>query len=760
MFLNNPNHPENLAPQSQQPSKLVYLNSNDVDQDDEIDISELLRLIRRRWLIILGTTATLAISLSTWVLSKPPVYQGTLKLLVEPLNKDKADLSFLNDIAGATAFKTNELDYESQIDVLKSPSVMSSIVEEIQARYPQMVYREPNNEEEKNLGDNLTVQQAGQTKIIQVSYKDKDEEKILFILNQIVDGYLDYQAKEYISNLSQAIDFTEEQISRVRVEVVNLESQLEGFQQNNNLIDPNSRNQALTTQATFLAEETEKVQVELEGMRKLAQELERKLNLTPEQGVIVSRLNTEPHYAKLIQQIKETETQIALEGLRFGFEHPSVKALEAKKQELVSLLNQETRKILGRDNLNLPLEFLTSVSNNVETTQEFFNVNNQIQVLEAKERGLTEAWGRLNSQISNLSTTNKEYYQIQRELKTANESLTRLLALNENLRIEVAKQSSPWKLITPINETIIKDVSGTLRKIALISIASLFCGAMLGFLVDKLDSSFHTVEEVKSTVKLPLLAIIPYNKFLPDITDKNKKRKKNNENIPTLSGKKSIFDDKSISSSLDSYCSLYTNINLLSSDTSIRSIVVAAAEASEGKSTTSLFLAKAATILGQRVLIVDADMRKPKIHTYLGIDNKIGLSNLITEDLLLEDVIQSFDDGFSVITSGTKPPNPTRLIASRKWQTLMQKLKQNFDFVIYDTPPLMGFSDAKILTPLTDGLVFVIRVGKTKRPNVQQVINDLQVSKLTVLGMVANGVKNYMGGAYYGYYNYKNYYGD
>lgn len=756
MFLNNPNNSENIPNQSPPPNKLVYINSNEIENDDEIDLSELLRLIRRRGLIILGTTIALATTLSTWVLSKPPVYQGSVKLLVEPINQDKTDLSFLNDIAPG-GIKTNELDYESQIDVLKSPSVMNSIVEQIQTRYPEIAYT--SEEGKENLADKLKLQQAGETKIIEVSYQDESEEKILFVLNKIVEGYLQYQAKEYISNLSQAIDFTEKQISRVRGEVVTLESQLESFRQNNNLIDPDSRNQALTTQATFLAEEMEKVQVELQGMRKLAQELERKLNLTPEEGVIVSRLNTEPYYTKLIQQIKETETQIAIEGLRFGFEHPSVKTLEAKKQELVSLLNQETKKILGQDNLNLPLDFLTSVSNNVETTQEFFNVNNQIQVLQAKERGLKEAWERLNAQISDLSTTNKEYYQIQRELKTANESLTRLLALNENLQIEAAKQSSPWKLITPINETIIEDVSGTLRKIALIGIASLFCGAMLGFLVDKLDSSFHTVEEVKSTVKLPLLGVIPYNKKLALSTAQRKKRKKNSEQIPSLSGK-SVFEAQSLIFNLDSYCSLYTNISLLSSDTTIRSIVVGAAEAGEGKSTTSILLGKAAALLGMKVLIVDADMRKPKIHQYLGIKNKIGLSNLIAEDLHPEDVIQCLEDGLSVITAGSKPPNPSRLIASRKWQTLMQEFKQKFDFIIYDTPPLMGFSDAKILTPQTDGLVFVIRMGETKRPNVQQVINDLQVSNLNVLGMVANGVKNYMGGAYYGYYNYKGYYSD
>lgn len=277
MFLNNPNNPENLVPQNQPPNKLVYLNSNDIDDDDEIDISELLRLIRRRGLIIMGTTAALAISLSAWVLSKPPVYQGSVKLLVEPLNKDNADLSFLSDIAGPGALKGNELDYQSQIDVLKSPSVMNSIVEQIRTRYPEIIYQPPEDETQENLREKLNVTQAGDTKIIEVSYKDKSEEKILFILNQIVDGYLDYQAKEYVSNLSQAIDFSEEQITRVRLEVAALESQLENFQQNNNLIDPNSRNEALTTQATFLAEESEKVQIELDGMKKISSRVRTKI---------------------------------------------------------------------------------------------------------------------------------------------------------------------------------------------------------------------------------------------------------------------------------------------------------------------------------------------------------------------------------------------------------------------------------------------------------------------------------------------------
>lgn len=764
MFLNNPNNPETIPPQNQEPNKLIYLNSpNSSDDEDEIDLGELFRLLRRRGLIIIGTTVALTTVLSSWILSKPPVYQGKFKLLVEPLNTDSSELNFLKDVAGGN-LKTKELDYQSQIDVLKSPLVMSPIIKNIQSRYPEINYivkeekedeiKNDKTEEEKkkqSLITKLDITQSGETKIIEVSYQDKSEEKILFVLNQIMKGYLDYQATEYISNLSQAINFSEDQISRVRQEVAILESQLENFQKTNDLINPDTQNQILAGQAKFLSQEIENVQTELAGITTLANELQNKLDLTPEQGVIVARLNQEPNYAKLITQIKDTETQIGLESVRLGSQHPIIKTLTAKKQELISLLNQETTKILGSKGANLSLDFLTSISSNEQVIQEFFATNNKIEVLKAREKGLNEAWERLNQQVNVLSTTNKQYYQIQRELTTASESLNRLLALNENLQIEVAKQSSPWKLLTPIDETMISDVSGTTRKLALIGIASLFCGTMLGFLIDKLDSAFHSVDDIKRSVDLPPLAIIPYNKNLELLT--NKKAGSNRFNFG-----KGIFADKESLIHLDAYFSLYTNINLLSSDISIRSVVIAAADASEGKSTTSVFLAKAAAQLGKKVLIVDLDMRKPKVHSYLGLKNKIGLTNLIVDDSPLEKVIQETDqENLFVITAGSKPPNPTRILASHKMQTLMTTLKKDFDFVIYDTPPLMGFSDAKIVTPSTDGIVLVVRLDKTHRPTVQQAIHDLQISKLPVLGLVINGVKRYTGG-YYGYYSYSSYY--
>ncbi|MBL1208868.1 polysaccharide biosynthesis tyrosine autokinase [Geminocystis sp. GBBB08] len=752
MFLNNSQRTDNIPPQNQEANKLRYLNSNipDKNDDDDIDLSELIRLFRRRGLIIIGTTITLAAALSTWILIKPPVYEGKFQLLVEPLTSDRSNIDFLNSVAGQQ-IKPVGLDYESQIDVLKSPLVMSTIIPEIQSLYPEL--------KAKKLMGKLNLQQSGKTKILEVSYKDESKEEIIFVLNKIMKGYLEYQTKEYISNLTKAQKFTANQINRVLQDVATFESKLERFQKANNLISPDTQNDVLSSQAGFLSQQIENVKIDLSGMEKLSNELADKLNLTPEQGVIVSRLNQETNYLKLISQIKEIDTQIALESVRLGSQHPIIKTLTSKKAELVSLLNQETYQILGSKSSNLSLDFLTSITNNVDVIQQFFDTNNQIEVLRSKEKQLNMAWENLNKQVKTLSTINKEYFQIQRDLKTANESLNRLLAINESLQIEVAKQASPWKLLTPIDQDSIKNISGTNQKIALISIASLFVGSLLGFLADKLDSAFHTIDDVKNSIDLPALAIIPYNKSLEIF------KSKKNKSIPrSFNQGKGLFAEKESLANLDAYFSLYTNINLLSSDSSIRSIVIGAAEAGEGKSTTSAFLAKAAAMLGKRVLIVDVDMRKPKIHKYLGVKNNNGLSNLITDDLPLEAVIQevSEQENLFVITAGSKPPNPTRIISSQKMRTFMEKFKEDFDLVIYDTPPLIGFSDCKIILPFSDGLVLIVRLGKTHRPNVQQALNDLRIAKMSVLGMVLNGVKKSMVGyGYdYGYYDYKNYYQD
>ena len=211
---------------------------------------------------------------------------------------------------------------------------------------------------------------------------------------------------------------------------------------------------------------------------------------------------------------------------------------------------------------------------------------------------------------------------------------------------------------------------------------------------------------------------------------------------------------------LESFRSLNTNIKLLGSDTGLRSFVISSSIPSEGKSTVSCHLAQAAAAMGQRVLLVDADLRRPQVHRWIGIDNNEGLSNVLATGLDVEEAIVKVPqwENLSVITAGDIPPDPTRLLSSQKMMALMERLKSSrkYDLIIYDTPPILGFADGRILSNRTDGVVLVVRIGKTDRSLLKQNIDNIQMSNVPVLGVIANQVTRTTNSYHY----YTNYYAD
>lgn len=208
--------------------------------------------------------------------------------------------------------------------------------------------------------------------------------------------------------------------------------------------------------------------------------------------------------------------------------------------------------------------------------------------------------------------------------------------------------------------------------------------------------------------------------------------------------------------SIEAFYSLHTNIGFLGSDTPIHSLAVSSALHADGKSTVASHLAQVAAAMGQRVLLVDADLRLPKVHTLLGLPNEQGLSNVISSSLPIFRVIQQspLSENLFVLTAGQIPPDPIKLLSSKKMQNIMEQLRQEFDLVIYDTSPVIGLADSSILAPYTDGIMLVVRMGKTDRSLVMQALERLKISRATVLGAVSNGVRNYDHTPYNYYYRH------
>ena len=739
---------------------------------DSIDLRQLASIVKHRWRLIGAIAAGVTALTAIVTFNQEEKYLGSFRLLVEPVAEEQENaLSVLQpDLSG--------LDYETQIEVLRSPHVMNPIVEDLEKKYPEVEYGELIKQKDSP----LKIEQLGDTKILEISFVDRDPEKIQFVLDRLSKAYLRYSLDERRIEVRQGITFVENQLPEVRQRVDELQDQVQKFRQQYNLIDPDKQAEILAQQRVDYSQQYFDTQAQLKETRSLYTLLQRQLGLNPQQALAASYLSESPRYQNLLNELQQIEVELARESSRFSAENPAVQALEDKKARLLDLLKQEAGGVLGQGLSNSVENTpnLTSPSTlRLELNQEYIQAANEIEILELREQVLKSEIDKLNDLTKQMPVITRQYTDLNRQLTVATESLNRFLTAKEELQLQVAQQALPWQAIS--QPSVLEDPisPNPPRNIALGLISGLMLGCAAALLAERLDPVFHSPEELKESINLPLLGLIPVQKDLQPADEiRALPTKKDKIGLPQLQiGNTTLNLNRSLESApidttghrekwngsspfLESFRSLSTNIKLLGSDTALRSFVISSSIPSEGKSTVSCHLAQAAAAMGQRVLLVDADLRRPQVHRWIGIDNNEGLSNVLATGLDIDEAIIKVPqwDNLSVITAGDIPPDPTRLLSSQKMLTLMERLKSSrkYDLIIYDTPPILGFADGRILSNRTDGVVLVVKIGKTDRSLLKQNIDSIQMSNVPVLGVIANQV-NRTGNSYH-YYN--NYYAD
>ena len=199
----------------------------------------------------------------------------------------------------------------------------------------------------------------------------------------------------------------------------------------------------------------------------------------------------------------------------------------------------------------------------------------------------------------------------------------------------------------------------------------------------------------------------------------------------------------------EAYRSLRSNIEYSSFDDEYRAIVVTSSVPGEGKSTTSGNLALSLAQSGNKVLLVDCDMRKPSIHKKFKISNMSGTAELLLRKESFEDVANCYNENLTIITAGKIPPNPSEMLSSRAMAAFIKEMKKEFKYIILDTPPLQAVTDAQVLSTKADGVLLVVRAGSTKRDAVLNSVDLIKKVKGKVIGMVLNGVENKKNSYYY-----------
>ena len=270
------------------------------------------------------------------------------------------------------------------------------------------------------------------------------------------------------------------------------------------------------------------------------------------------------------------------------------------------------------------------------------------------------------------------------------------------------------------------------QNIVMAGLLGLFFGLCLALLQELFDDRINSPEEAERVLRLPNLGQVP---------------------MIEEEGLRLIKDISAFSPLMESYRSVRTNINFAAVGSPIRSLVVTSSVPAEGKSTTVANLAMAMALDSKRVIIVDADLRRPSQHKLFKIDSSPGLTDLLVGTHTIDDVLRDTGvNGVSVIPAGSPPPNPAELLGSAAMGHLLATLEASADVVLFDTPPALAVADSVVLASRTNGVVLVIGYGETKKTNTRKAIEILSRANAHVLGTILNRMDGPSSGYYYGKY--------
>jgi polysaccharide biosynthesis transport protein len=398
----------------------------------------------------------------------------------------------------------------------------------------------------------------------------------------------------------------------------------------------------------------------------------------------------------------------------------------------------------------------------------------------AQENALRAELGRAREETINMGSAAVQYNNLNMEVDTQRQLLDQMLKRQSETEVTARLQATRESNVRVVDRALVPGTPfapSMRRDVGMALGLGLFLGIGCIFLLEYLDRSLKTAEEAERVLGLPVLAVIP------DVTDRpgrygyggyaygtKRKRKgllqrrgpkeKDRRAPEELKEIELLPQTKPRHSISEAYRSLRTAL-LLSSAHQLRVIALTSAQSGEGKTATAANLAVVMAQLGRQVLLIDADLRKPRLHRVFNLSNREGLVHCLTGGEPLEQLIQPVGvPGLFLLPSGTIPPNPSELLASDRMRELLEVAQRRFDLVIVDTPPLLAVTDASVLGAVVDGVVLCLHAGRVQRAEALASTDRLRVSGARVLGTVLNRYVAGKGGDgkhYYYYYQYQAY---
>jgi len=422
---------------------------------------------------------------------------------------------------------------------------------------------------------------------------------------------------------------------------------------------------------------------------------------------------------------------------------PVIQDLVEQQSNQKALLQSEARNILGQvpANFESQLESLKEQGQLASSDTEFISGITQARAdlngLARREAALATTEESLRSRLTEFPELISRYNDLTQEAEVRREALQRLREAKQELEIELNRGGFNWQVIEP--PQLGTQIGPNLKKDLLLSVVvASFLGVSAAFVREAIDERVSNLKEVERQTGLPLLGSTPAL-ALPS--------------SGRFIGKVPFFSEAGVAPQASEVIQwqpfrealdvIYENLRLSGLTSTLHSLAVTSATAGEGKSTLTLGLALSVARHQQRVLVIDADLRRPGLHKIFSLPNQSGLTDYLGEEADHVDIEQVLIQGeyIDIVTAGSKTQDPVKLLSSSRFQKLIEQYQPNYDLILIDTPPVIGMVDAVKISSICDSVLLAMRLNQVKSSELLEA--EALLSKLNVLGMVANHSKEY-----------------
>ena len=777
----------------------------DQHQERQVTIQDYLRILYRgRWIILISFLTVVGF-VTYYTFTTTPIYRATAKVMI----KDNGGVQ--QTLFNVVDFMEKEKKINNQVEILNSRTLAENVIEKLmisknadkllilgydsesdqnrfsfKKKFRQIfagVVTHQNNESDKyqnhfvlnkefdetlsasikELQNNISVDPIRNTDMIRISVTAPSPTEAAYLANTVAEVYKEQNQLESQEEVRKVKDFLGEQLEAFQTQLRQSEQILKEYKENKKVVALPREVEELVSKLAEVEGIYREAELELNSNKQRLSYIDEQLGQS-KKNLNMQNILTAPFLKELNQKMVELET----EKTRYIASLINNGVYDPNDPNILQL-NEQSKLLEEKFKSGITHLAAAETGDPITLSEELFQrkieVEATIQALLPKVSALKNIVEEYNQELEKIPGRSLTLARLERAARLDEKITLMMKEKYEESRITEVGQLGSVRIIDPAKPDYIPIKPKKKMNLILGLIMGLGLGIGVTFVMEYFDNSVRSVEDIEKS-GMPILGSIPIIK-LEDTARRFRKNGKHHSSTKldtheakTIAGRLiTHFAPKSPIS--EAYRSLRTSIQYTRADTPLKTIVVTSPGPQEGKSTTVANLAITIAQMGTKTLLVDTDLRRPVLHSIFNLSRSKGISNFLVGKTGLEEIIFETDiDNLYVMPCGTLPPNPSELLGSKAMKRCITELKEQFDIILFDSPPIMAVTDAAVLSSDVDGVILVVKAGQTDRNAMLRSYEILRNIPNQILGALLNvvNVEGVYGSYYYYYYHYY-YYG-